>query len=166
LQSSPTRRARPGSSTSPPTELHNTKSCPASDDFSSDLSGIGVALLGATGVTVAGNTITGNVPGGPTAVQGGVVVMTGLGGTPPTNNKVVGNLIVGNDPDLFWDSAGSGNTFKGTAARRAARRGSVTDSRSCVGRLLASPRARRLAGVGEPVPLERHALDDHVAVSC
>jgi hypothetical protein len=64
-------------------------------------------------VTLAGNTITGNVPGGPTAVQGGVVVMTGLGGTPPTNNKVVGNLIVGNDPDLFWDSAGSGNTFKG-----------------------------------------------------
>jgi parallel beta-helix repeat protein len=42
---------------------HNTKSCPASDDFPSDLSGIGVALFGATGVTVAGNTITGNVPG-------------------------------------------------------------------------------------------------------
>jgi hypothetical protein len=64
-------------------------------------------------VTVAANTITGNVPGGSTAAQGGVVVMTGLGGTAPTNNKVVGNLIVGNDPDLFWDSAGSGNTFKG-----------------------------------------------------
>jgi Right handed beta helix region len=92
---------------------HNTKSCPASDDFPSDLSGIGVALFGATGVTVAGNTITGNVPGGSTAAQGGVVVMTGLGGTAPTSNKVVGNLIVGNDPDLFRDSAGSGNTFTG-----------------------------------------------------
>jgi hypothetical protein len=39
--------------------------------------------------------------------------MTGLGGTGPTNNKVVENLIVGNDPDVFRDSAGSGNTFKG-----------------------------------------------------
>ena len=91
----------------------NTKACPASEDAPFPVSGVGVALLGATGVTVAGNIITGNVPSAESDLSGGVVVTTGLGGTPPTNNHVHGNRIVHNQPDLFWDGSGTGNAFQG-----------------------------------------------------
>ena len=91
----------------------NSKACPASADLPFPLSGVGVALLGATGVKINGNRITGNVPSGDTAFSGGVVLASGFGGTPPTNNRLQGNQILSNDPDIFWDETGSGNTFKG-----------------------------------------------------
>jgi nitrous oxidase accessory protein NosD len=91
----------------------NTKACPASEDAPFPVSGVGVALLGAAGVRVVGNAITGNVPSGETEFSGGVVVATGLGGTPPTDNHVHGNVILHNQPDLSWDGSGTGNVFNG-----------------------------------------------------
>lgn len=92
----------------------NTKACPPIEDEGFPAaSGVGVLLLGANDVTVAGNQVTGNVPGGPTAFSGGVVVVTGVGGTPPSDNVVTHNVVLHNQPDLFWDGTGTGNTFAG-----------------------------------------------------
>jgi hypothetical protein len=89
---------------------HNTRACPADEDFP-ELSGIGVSLLGTTGVTIAGNGITGNVPSGETAATGGVVALASPDGTPLTGTVVRGNLIRGNEPDILWDGTGTGNVF-------------------------------------------------------
>jgi parallel beta-helix repeat protein len=91
-------------------------SAPQSD--SAFFSGIGIALIGASGMELTGNHLSGNVPSGPTAVSGGVVVATdpfgfGSGTRKPTNNSVTGNLFGHNKPDIFWDETGSGNSFVG-----------------------------------------------------
>jgi parallel beta-helix repeat protein len=94
---------------------NNTRPCPA-PQFDTAFSGIGIALIGARDMEVTGNRISGNVPSGPTAVSGGVVVSTDpfIGGTTkPTNNSVTGNLLGHNKPDIFWDESGSGNSFLG-----------------------------------------------------
>jgi parallel beta-helix repeat protein len=89
----------------------NTRSCPASGE-APPFSGIGIALWGARDVKLQGNHIHGNVPSGPSALHpGGVVLVRGFGGTPPTDNSVVGNTIRRNRPDIFWDKSGSGNRF-------------------------------------------------------
>ena len=70
---------------------------------------------------VTGNHLSGNVPSGPTAVSGGVVVSTDpyfrgttFGGTTkPKNNSVIGNTFGRNKPDIFWDGSGTGNRFVG-----------------------------------------------------
>ena len=62
---------------------NNTRSCRGAN-FDRNFSGIGIALLGAaSGMEVTGNHLLGNVPSGPTAVSGGVVVSTDpfFGGT-------------------------------------------------------------------------------------
>jgi hypothetical protein len=64
---------------------------------------------------VTGNQISGNVPSGPTAVSGGVVVATDpfFGGTiEPQNNTVTGNDFGNNGPDIFWDESGTGNVLR------------------------------------------------------
>ena len=84
-------------------------------------SGIGIALLGASGMEVTGNQISGNIPSGPTAVSGGVVVSTdpfGNGTTKPMNNSVTGNHFGHNKPDIYWDKSGSGNRFLGNLCDR------------------------------------------------
>jgi parallel beta-helix repeat protein len=94
---------------------NNTRSCGA-PQFNVNFSGIGIAVLGASGMEVTGNQISGNVPSGPTPVSGGVVVATDpfdVGTTKPTNNSVTGNLLGHNKPDIFWDESGSGNSFLG-----------------------------------------------------
>nr|MBA2714317.1 right-handed parallel beta-helix repeat-containing protein [Rubrobacteraceae bacterium] len=93
----------------------NTRSCRAAQ-FDINFSGIGIALLGATDMEVTANHLSGNVPSGPTAVSGGVVVSTDpyFGGTTkPRNNSVVGNHFGRNKPDIYWDESGSGNRFVG-----------------------------------------------------
>jgi parallel beta-helix repeat protein len=93
----------------------NTRSCRAAQ-FDRNYSGIGIALLGASGMEVTANHLSGNVPSGPTPVSGGVVVSTGpFGGgtTKPMNNSVIGNHFGRNKPDIFWDESGSGNRFVG-----------------------------------------------------
>ena len=96
---------------------NNTRKCPAGVEQGREaFSGIGIALLGASGMEVTGNQISGNIPSGPTPVSGGVVVSTNpfFGGTPkPMNNSVIGNHFGRNKPDIFWDDSGSGNSFLG-----------------------------------------------------
>jgi hypothetical protein len=63
---------------------------------------------------VQGNNVSGNVPSGPTAVSGGVVVGVDPlfgGDAMPTNNSIVANNFGRNRPDIFWDGSGSGNVF-------------------------------------------------------
>jgi parallel beta-helix repeat protein len=100
------------------TVADNTRSCRAAR-FDRNISGIGIALLGASGMEVTGNHLWGNVPTGPTPISGGVVVSkdpyfqdTDFGGTQkPTNNTVSANHFGRNKPDIFWDKSGSGNSF-------------------------------------------------------
>jgi len=98
---------------------NNTKACAAGEDVPFPLSGVGVMLLGANGLKINGNLITGNVPSADTQFSGGVVVVSGPGdpATAPADNRVHGNRIVHNDPDVFWDGTGSGNSFRGNICR-------------------------------------------------
>ena len=92
----------------------NTRKCPASQGESA-FSGIGIGLFGASGMEVRGNHLSGNVPSGPTAVSGGVVVSTdpiGGGTTKPRNNSIVANDFGRNKPDIFFDKSGTGNRFR------------------------------------------------------
>src|SRR5215211_2819166 len=94
---------------------NNTRSCRAAQ-WGANFSGIGIAVLGARGMEVTGNQISGNVPSGPTPVSGGVIVSTNPffgGSVKPRNNSVTGNLLAHNKPDIFWDESGSGNRFLG-----------------------------------------------------
>jgi parallel beta-helix repeat protein len=98
---------------------NNTRKCPAGVDQGREaFSGIGIALLGASGMELTGNQISGNIPSGPTPVSGGVVVSTnpfygGSAKAQPRNNSVIGNHFGHNKPDIFWDESGSGNRFVG-----------------------------------------------------
>jgi parallel beta-helix repeat protein len=98
----------------------NTRVCPAGEE-APPLSGVGIALVGAHDNAVKLNLITGNRPGGPSAFSGGVVVVSGISeegptGTPSSGNRVAGNLVLGNDPDLFWDGQGD-NEFAANICR-------------------------------------------------
>jgi nitrous oxidase accessory protein NosD len=98
---------------------NNTRACAASEELPFPLSGVGIALLGANGVKIDGNLITGNVPSAETDFSGGVVVASGVADplTAPADNRVRGNRILHNDPDVFWDGTGSGNSFRGNLCR-------------------------------------------------
>jgi parallel beta-helix repeat protein len=91
----------------------NNQSCAGDEDEGAPpTSGIGVALVGATGTTVTANTIEWNMPSGPTAFSGGVVLVAETGGgAEPTGNTVSGNTMDHNLPeDVFSDGSGSGNS--------------------------------------------------------
>jgi parallel beta-helix repeat protein len=94
---------------------NNTRKCPTGiEEGRAAFSGIGIALLGASGMEVTANHLSGNIPSGPTPVSGGVVVSTnpfGGGSAKPRNNSVTGNTFGRNKPDIFWDGSGSGNSF-------------------------------------------------------
>ena len=94
---------------------NNSQSCRAAQ-FGINFSGIGIALLGASGMEVKANHLSGNVPSGPTRISGGVVVAVdpyGDGAPKPRNNSVIANHFGRNKPDIFWDESGSGNRFVG-----------------------------------------------------
>ena len=40
-----------------------------------------------------------------------VIASTNPGADPPANNVVKGNVITGNQPDIFTDGSGTGNVF-------------------------------------------------------
>jgi Right handed beta helix region len=94
----------------------NTRACEQSDEGPA-LSGVGIALAGSHDNRVSGNLISDNVPSGPTAFSGGVAVVTDFLGTAPQNNLVQGNVLLRNQPDLFWDGSGSGNVFRRNVCR-------------------------------------------------
>jgi parallel beta-helix repeat protein len=92
----------------------NTRKCPGFQDEPA-FSGIGIALFGASGMEVRGNHLSDNVPSGPTAVSGGVVVGVDplFGGTTkPRDNSIVANNFGRNKPDIFYDESGTGNRFR------------------------------------------------------
>jgi hypothetical protein len=91
---------------------HNNRACPVTAE-TPRLSGVGIGLLGARSVKIRANHVLKNVPSGPPALSGGVVLVRGIEGTAPKNNSVVGNVILRNHPDIFWDRSGSGNSFLG-----------------------------------------------------
>jgi parallel beta-helix repeat protein len=91
---------------------HNNNSCPGGPEAGPPLSGIGVLINGAHDVVIHENAIFNNVASGPTIASAGVGVTTGNGGTPPTNNRVQGNLILKNTVDIIWDGNGTGNVLK------------------------------------------------------
>jgi parallel beta-helix repeat protein len=95
---------------------NNTRKCPTGiEEGRAAFSGIGIALLGASGMEVTANHLSGNIPSGPTPVSGGVVVSTnpfGDGSAQPRNNSVTGNNFGRNKPDIFWDGSGSGNVLR------------------------------------------------------
>ena len=108
----------------------NTKACAAGEDIPFPLSGVGVLLLGATGVQINGNLITGNAPSADTQFSGGVVVASGPGdpATAPADNQVHGNRILRNDPDVFWDGTAPATASAATSAAPAHRRDCATKS--------------------------------------
>ena len=88
---------------------NNTRSCRGGgfDRGHPNVSGIGIGLFGTTDMEVTANHLSGNVPSGPTAFSGGVVVSTDppFGGSAKLrNNSVTGNHFGRNKPDIFWVS--------------------------------------------------------------
>src|SRR5215216_2057222 len=93
---------------------NNTKKCPAEQGRAA-FSGIGIGLFGAEGMEVRTNHLSGNIPSGPTAVSGGIVVAVDpLFGTTtkPRDNSIVANDFGRNRPDIFFDKSGTGNSFR------------------------------------------------------
>jgi hypothetical protein len=92
----------------------NNQACEGDEDEGvPPTSGIGLAILGGTGVDAHGNRITYNSPSGATPASGGVVLLSSaaFGGSDPTDNAVTGNQIQFNQPDVATDGTGSGNTL-------------------------------------------------------
>lgn len=107
----------------------NDKECPANGEQPVPLSGIGIGLFGVHDTWVAGNEVRVNHPGGPSAVAGGVV-MVSFAGVHPMDNTIHGNEVEHNRPaDIVWDRTGSGNRVTGNECNLAipGNRGWCTD---------------------------------------
>jgi hypothetical protein len=92
----------------------NTKACVTEGGEGPPLSisGIGIALLGATHTGVVANHATGNFATGPTDFPaGGIIVLSsaGFGGSDPAYVSVKSNQLEVNAPapDIFWDESGT-----------------------------------------------------------
>jgi Right handed beta helix region len=93
---------------------NNSEFCPGNDEEGTPpLSGLGVAIVGGSANTLKGNIIVDNVPAEEVPFAGGVAVLDfGIpGANPPSDNVVKGNIILRNEPDLFYDGSGTGNVF-------------------------------------------------------
>jgi parallel beta-helix repeat protein len=98
----------------------NNAFCPPNEEEGTDASsGIGIAIAGAADNKIYGNYIRDNTPSGEVDFAGGVVVADiGIpGANPPSGNVVKRNVILGNQPDIFWDGTGSGNVFERNLCR-------------------------------------------------
>jgi parallel beta-helix repeat protein len=82
----------------------NDRACP-SDTAIPDVSGVGIALIGATKSRVAANYVSGNRSTGPSAWKGGITVAASPAG-PSAHDVVENNIAFGNEPDLAWDLHG------------------------------------------------------------
>ncbi|TFV62610.1 hypothetical protein E4P41_06745 [Geodermatophilus sp. DF01-2] len=72
------------------------------------ISGAGIVMFGATEFRVRDNKVTGHVSQSPetTVAAGGIVVLSGFGGTAPSG-EVEDNKAKGNEPaDIVWDETG------------------------------------------------------------
>jgi hypothetical protein len=96
--------------------LHNNMVCEGEQGGGPPpTSGIGIALIGGSHVTLRHNVALRNRSMGPSPLgSGGIVVTSGVpaGGADPTDNKIANNRAFHNKQfDISWDGSGSGNTF-------------------------------------------------------
>lgn len=89
----------------------NNRVCPPVGTEIPPLSGAGIVLAGAQDIEVRDNTVRDNASGAPSAFKGGIVAITGFGGTQPSgtveDNKVRGNQpadLVGAGAVVFDDN--------------------------------------------------------------
>jgi hypothetical protein len=93
----------------------NNKACKGVENEAPDVSGIGIAVVGADHVTIKGNKITGHHPTGKTAIKSaGVSVVSGkgFGSDDEEHVKVVDNKFERNKLDIFWDKKGKDILFR------------------------------------------------------
>lgn len=98
----------------------NNKACKGHKDGPPDVSGIGIAVVGADHVTIKKNEITGHHPTGNTAIKSaGVVVVSGkaFGSDHEEYVRVVDNKFKGNKLDIFWDRKGKDIVFRNNDCR-------------------------------------------------
>lgn len=99
----------------------NNKFCAGTDE-SPPLSGIGIALVGATDSLVSGNVSIGNNSNEGAVPGGGIVLLSAAeitGGSDLANDVISHNVALANRPnDIFWDGSGSGTvSFPGNVCR-------------------------------------------------
>lgn len=94
---------------------NNNKACPPVDEEGvPPLSGVGIALAGASDNRITANEVNNNVPSGPSPfIAGGIVLVptTDFGGGAPTDNRIRKNHLEGNQPFDLSD-AGQNNHFR------------------------------------------------------
>jgi hypothetical protein len=98
----------------------NKKACKGHEDGPPDVSGIGIAVVGADHVTIKKNEITGHYPTGDTAIKSaGVVVVSGkaFGSEHEEYVRVLDNNFKGNKLDVFWDWKGKDIVFRNNDCR-------------------------------------------------
>lgn len=98
----------------------NDRFCPGDDEEGTPpLSGIGIAIANAADNVIVGNHIHGNEPSGAVPFSGGVVIVDAgtPGAEPPSGNVVKENVILGNEPDIFWDGSGTDNVIERNLCR-------------------------------------------------
>src|SRR4051812_11712614 len=102
--------------------LHNNMACEGEQGGPPPTSGIGIALIGGSHVTLRHNVTLRNHGTGPSPLgSGGILVTSGapIGGADPTDNTIANNWAFHNKPfDISWDGSGSGNSFSGNHCRR------------------------------------------------
>ncbi len=92
---------------------HNNKVCAANEE-APPLSGVGIALAGASNNRITANEVNDNVPAGDSPfIAGGIVLVSSaeFGGGIPSNNKIRQNHLKGNLPYDISD-AGQNNSFR------------------------------------------------------
>lgn len=92
----------------------NSKACGGGGD-EPPFSGVGIAVVSGSNVRLIDNGAFGNLPaqGSNPPFHGGIVVVGDPTFKPSAGVKVGFNTAFGNDPDLFWDQQGQGNSFFG-----------------------------------------------------
>jgi hypothetical protein len=93
---------------------HNNLACEGEPGGVPGLSGIGIAMFGASDSLLTHNRTDNNRPAGASIFSGGIIVASSTmeGGADPTNDVVRHNHAHGNSPfDVLYDRTGSGNLF-------------------------------------------------------
>jgi len=86
----------------------NNKAC-AGNGPAPPTSGIGIAVVSASFITVTDNSVEGNNSNAPSIGSTGIGVLSQ--GPPADHNTIRDNEVENNKVDLFWDTMGTGNTF-------------------------------------------------------
>jgi nitrous oxidase accessory protein NosD len=92
----------------------NNAFCPADEQGSPPLSGVGIILIGADHNTIRGNVFTRNRPSDAVPFSGGVVLVSPPDppGLHPDGNRIVHNTFTSNKPQVFSDGTGHRNIVR------------------------------------------------------